>query len=192
MGQEIVTGTGLSSWLSGWLKRIESEQPGAQLSISSKLKDEAQAALAAIDEALKPAHDGLVMRWLSALGTLTATRPDEADAIGKARAYATMLEFPTSAFNRRSLDAAARKFKFFPSYSELCEHLEAETAEAKRIRHQLRRLIALPVEDCQPRGRWSDLSDEQRAEFSRLMGSFRGTRGPEISGVANETQERAT
>ena len=192
MGQEIVTGTGLSSSLKSLLARIETEQPGAPLSISSTARAEAQAALAAVDEALRPAPEGLALRWLTALGTLTATRPDEADAAGKARAYATMLEFPTSAFNRRSLDAAARKFRFFPSYAELCEHLEAETAEAKRIRHQLRRLIALPVEDRQPRGRWSDLSDEQRAEFSRLMGSFRGTRGPEILGVANETRERAT
>lgn len=176
MSQDLVIGTALSSLLKNWLARIETEQPGAQLTISSTVRDEAQAALAAIDDALKSAPEGLVMRWLSALGTLTATRPDEADAVGKARAYAAMLEFPASAFNRASLNAAARKFRFFPSYAELCEHLEAETAGTKTLRHQLRRLVALPVSERTAGTRWSQLTPEQRAEFDRLMAGFRGTR----------------
>lgn len=176
MGQEIAVGTGLSSSLKNLLARIETEQPGAPLSISSTAKAEAQAALAAVDEALRPAPEGLALRWLTALGTLTATRPDEADAAGKARAYATMLEFPASAFSKASLDAAARKFRWFPAYAEVCEHLEAEVAAAKAQRHQLRRAVALPVAEHQPRGRWSEMTAEQRAEFDRLMAGFRGTR----------------
>lgn len=148
------------------------------MSISSTAKAEAQAALMAVDEALRPAPEGLALRWLTALGTLTATKPDEADAAGKARAYATMLEFPASAFTKSSLGAAARKFRWFPAFAEVCEHLEAETAEAKALRHQLRRAVSLPVAEHQPRGRWSEMTDEQRAEFDRLMAGWRGQRGP--------------
>lgn len=139
---------------------------------------EARAAMAAVDAALQPAPIDLVKRWLEALGALVAAAPGEAEAARKIHAMATMLEFPASAFNRASLNAAARKFRFFPSYAELCEHLEAETAEAKRLRHQLRRAVALPVAEHQPRGRWSEMTDEQRAEFDRLMAGWRGQRGP--------------
>ncbi len=198
MAQEIAAATGLSSSLNGWLRRIETEQPGSRPSIPSAVRNEAEAALSAIDEALKPAPEALVLRWLTALGTLTATRPDEADASGKVRAYAAMLELPASAFTRRSLDAAARRFRFFPSYAELTEHLEAETADARRTRHQLRRLAALPVADSSPAGqRWSELTAEQREQFEMLMAPFRRPRGeaspeewtagPEIRSPISET-----
>ena len=132
----------------------------------------------------------MALRWITALGTLTATRPEEADALGKARAYAAMLEFPASAFNRSSLDAAARKFRWFPSYAEVCEHLEAETAEAKRLRHQLRRIVALPVQDDRPPPRYQDLSPEQRAQFEEIMAPFR--RGRKEADADAEAQETAT
>lgn len=193
MAQELVTATALSSSLNGWLKRIETEQPGAQLSISSTLKSEAQSALAAIDEALRPAPEPLVLRWLTALGTLTATKPDEADATGKARAYATMLEYPASAFTKASLAVAARKFRWFPSFAEVCEHLEAETAETKRVRHQLRRLLAQPVEDDRPPVRYSELTDDQRAEVDRQLAKLRGlTSRPEIPAHGSEMGMEAT
>jgi len=134
--------------------------------------------MAAADAALQPAPGELVERWLEALGALVAVAAGEAEAARKIRAMTTMLEFPASAFNRSSLNSAARRFKFFPSYAELCEHLEVETAEAKRLRHQLRRAVALPVAEHQPRGRWSEMSAEQRAEFNRLMAGWRGERGP--------------
>lgn len=196
MGQEIATATGLSSSVKGWLARIEREPPGTPLSICSRTKTEATAALAAIDEALKPAAEGVALRWITALGTLTATRPEEADALGKARAYAAMLEFPANAFNRASLDAAARKFRWFPSYAEVCEHLEAETAEAKRLRHQLRRLVALPVKDDRPPPRYRDLAPEQRAQFDEIMAPLRRGRkeadeAPQAEGRADPDSERA-
>lgn len=173
MGREIATATASSSLVRNWLARIEREPPGTPLSICSRTQTEATAALAAIDEALKPAAEGVALRWITALGTLTATRPEEADALGKARAYAAMLEFPASAFNRASLDAAARKFRWFPSYAEVCEHLEAETAEAKQMRHRLRRLVALPVQDDRPPAKYSALTAEQRAQFDAIMAGFR-------------------
>lgn len=122
---------------------------------------------------------------MAALGTLCAGKPDEADAAAKIRAYAAMLEFPASAFSRSSLDAAARRFKFFPAYAELVEHLEAEVAAAKAQRHQLRRAVALPGEGSRPVGKWSTMTDEQKADFEATMAKFRSrfasdaSRGPE-------------
>ena len=177
--------TDLSFSLSALLARMQTEQPGAPLAISSTQKVEAERALAAIEAALQPAPQALALRWISALGTLTASKPGEADGDAKARAYAAMLEYPASAFSRASLDAAARKFRWFPSYAEVCEHLEAEVAAAKAQRHQLRRAIALPAEGSRPVGRWSTMTDAQKAEFEATMAKFRSrfasgaSRGPE-------------
>ena len=173
MAQDLARATALSQSLSGLLARIATEQPGAPLEISSTQRAEAERALAAIDAALQPAPQALIERWVAALGTLCAGKPDEADAAAKIRAYAAMLEFPASAFSRSSLDAAARRFKFFPAYAELVEHLEAEVAAAKDQRHQLRRAIALPAEGSRPVGKWSLMTDEQKAEFEATMARFR-------------------
>lgn len=173
MAQDLAIATALSFSLSALLARMQTEQPGAPLAISSTQKAEAERALAAIEAALQPAPQALALRWISALGTLTATKPGEADGDAKARAYAAMLEYPGSAFSRASLDAAARKFRWFPSYAEVCEHLEAEVAAAKAQRHQLRRAVALPAEGSRPVGKWSTMTDEQKAEFESTMAKFR-------------------
>jgi hypothetical protein len=193
MAQDLAIATALSSSLKGLLARIETEQPGAPMPASSRLKAEAQSALAAVDEALKPAPEALALRWLTALGTLTATRTDEADATGKARAYATMLEYPASAFTKSSLGVAARKFRWFPSFAELCEHLEAETAETKRLRHQLRRVMALPVQDDSPPPRYSDLPPDQRQRVDKILDDIRASlRSPAAGPPDDETTGGAT
>ena len=74
--------TGLSFSLSALLGRMQTEQPGAPLAISSTQKAEAERALAAIEAALQPAPQALALRWISALGTLTASKPGEADGFG--------------------------------------------------------------------------------------------------------------
>lgn len=154
---------------------------------------EAKRVIAGVDEALKPAPAEAVERWLEALGALVAAAPGEAEAARKIRAMSVMLEYPASAFNRRSLDAAARRFKFFPAYAELCEHLEAEIAETKRLRHQLRRVLALPVQDDRPPPRYSELSDDQRAEVDRQLAKLRGlTSRPEIPAQGSEIGREAT
>lgn len=186
MAQDLARATALSQSLSGLLARIATEQPGAPLEISSTQRAEAERALAAIDAALQPAPQALIERWVAALGTLCAGKPDEADAAAKIRAYAAMLEFPASAFSRSSLDAAARRFKFFPAYAELVEHLEAEVAAAKAQRHQLRRAIALPAEGSRPVGKWSTMTDEQKAEFEATMAKFRSRFASDASRSAED------
>lgn len=193
MGQEIVTGTGLSSSLRSALGQIANAQPGERSSISSKTMTEAREAAAGVEQALRPAPPEVAERWLEALGVLCAASPQEADAARKVRAIALMLEFPARCFNRASLNAAARRFKFFPSYSEVCEHLEAEASELKRLRHDLRRLMSMPVEDDRQPPRYSDLSDEQRAEVDRHLASLRSlSTRQEIVPQDRETQKEAT
>jgi hypothetical protein len=187
MAQDLApNATGLSFSLSALLGRMQTEQPGAPLAISSTQKAEAERALAAIEAALQPAPQALALRWITALGTLTASKPGEADGSAKAQAYAAMVEFPASAFTRASLDAAARKFRWFPSYAEVCEHLEAEVAAAKAQRHQLRRAVALPGEGSRPVGKWSAMTDEQRAEFEATMAKFRSRFASDASRSAED------
>ena len=197
MSNSLAIATVLSPSLRRALDRIATEQPGAALSISSTTKSDAETALAAIERALEPAPRQTVERWIEALGALTAAPQGEDEAARKTRAYAAMLEFPPQAFSRRSLDTAARKFRFFPSYAELAEHLEAETADLKTTRHQLRRAVALPVADHRPAGKWAAMTPEQREEFDRIMERARealkspaaktSTAGGEIGAPVSET-----
>ena len=66
-----------------------------------------------------------VEEWLVALGMLTASKGDDAEA--KLAAYIPLLaaRFEAAAFTQASLEAVAARCKFFPSYSEIVEHLGA-------------------------------------------------------------------
>lgn len=189
MGQEIAIGTDLPFSLRSALQRIEREPPGTRFSISSQTRSQAIAAASAIDAALKSAPPEQAERWLEALGLLTATNPDDGDAKLKIHAISRMLEFPARCYNRSSLDAAARRFRFFPAYSEICDHLEGEARELKRQRHDLRRVLALPVQDDRPPPRYQDLTPEQRAAFDAAMAPFRRGR-KEADAEAQEAAAR--
>jgi hypothetical protein len=64
-------------------------------------------------------------RWLNDLADLTAGQQPLAEAKTKLAAMAPALaeEFDASAFNRGSLVYAARRCKFFPTFSEACDAL---------------------------------------------------------------------
>ena len=163
------------------------------MSISSRTMAEATQAAAGVDGALKPAPAEVVERWLEALGTLVSAASGEAEAARKIRAMSVMLEFPARCFNRASLDAAARRFKFFPSYAELCEHLEAEASELKRLRHDLRRLRALPIADEAPPERYADLPPDQRQRVDKILDDIRASlRSPTAGPPDDETTGGAT
>lgn len=193
MPNSLAIATGLSPSLRSALAKIESAQPGERLSISSRTMAEATQAAAGVDETLKPAPAEVVERWLEALGTLVSAAPGEAEAARKIRAMSVMLEFPARCFNRASLDAAARRFKFFPSYAELCEHLEAEASELKRLRHDLRRLRALPIADEAPPERYADLPPDQRQRVDKILDDIRASlRSPAAGPPDDETTGGAT
>lgn len=178
--------TGLSQSLASWLRRTETEQAGFLIPIPPSARAEAERALAAIDASLQPAPREIVDRWVAALGTLVAGgNLTVEEARVKGAAYAAMLNYPRSAYTRSSLDTAARACKWFPSYAELCQLLDAEVAEAQRQRHLLRRAVTATVESEKPVGKWSTMTDAQKAEFEATMAKFRSrfasdaSRGPE-------------
>jgi len=173
MAQDLARATAFSQSLGNWLQRAETETPGSQLSIPPSVRAEAERALQAIDDALQPAPQATVERWLGALGTLVAGQLSAEDARTRIAAYAAMLNYPRHAYTRSSLDAAARSCKWFPSYAEVCQLLDAEVAAAHRQRHLLRRAIAAPVEGDRPVGRYSAMTDAQKAEFDAAMAKFR-------------------
>lgn len=177
MAQDIARATAFSQSLESLLRRIETETPGSPLLIPASARAEAERALVAVEEALEPAPQATVERWLSALGALVAGQMSAEDARTRIGAYAAMLAYPRSAYTRSSLDAAARACKWFPSYAEVCQLLDAEVAAAQRQRHLLRRALAAPVEGSRPAGKWSAMTDEQRREFERLMSKWRTGHG---------------
>lgn len=110
-----------------------------------RLRPAAESALAAVNAELVPASDAALRKWLSSLAVLVAGgRSSAEDAEIKLKAYAAMLDgkMPVCAFTRDTLDRAARKFKFLPSYAELTELLSAivspKTARANRLAYVLK------------------------------------------------------
>jgi hypothetical protein len=168
MAQDLARATVFSQSLGNWLQRAETETPGSQLSIPPSVRAEAERALQAVEDALQPAPQATVERWLGALGTLVAGQLSAEDA------------------RTRSLDAAARSCKWFPSYAEVCQLLDAEVAAAHRQRHLLRRAIAAPVEGDKPVGRYSAMTDAQKAEFDTAMAKFRSRFASDASRSAED------
>lgn len=70
-------------------------------------------------------------KWLIRLGTLCAGQTSVADAKAKIAAYVELLDYPLGCFTTQTLEAAARQFKWLPSYAELTEFLDGEAARAK-------------------------------------------------------------
>ena len=120
-----------------------------------RLRPAAESALAAVNAELVPASDAALRKWLSSLAVLVAGgRSSAEDAEIKLNAYAGMLQgkMPVCAFTRDTLDRAARRFKFLPSYAELTEFLSSvvspKTARASRLAYVLK--LPLPEPPGQP------------------------------------------
>lgn len=103
--------------------------------------------LAEVREALRPASKATIRKWLASLAVLVAGgRTTADDAKIKLDAYVAMMEghMPVCAFTRDSLDRAARKFKFLPSYAELVELLSAVTDPKRGRERRLVHVLNLP------------------------------------------------
>ena len=90
-----------------------------------------------------PTDSAVVARWLTGIGMLVIGQLSEDEANAKIRAYVALLapDYPPSSFGAASLKAFAARCKFFPSYSEVVEHLEGWTA---------------PRRDSKPVAEWTD------------------------------------
>lgn len=117
----------------------------APATISAEIASAAAVDLSRLDAALaaesKPAA---VRQWLARLGVLCTSKmsADEAESI--VREYVAVLKYPACCYTESSLDAIARKCKWFPSYAELCDALDAELHRLKTIRAGLA-ILAKPT-----------------------------------------------
>lgn len=130
-----------------------------------------------------------VAEWLSQLGVLCASQKmSVADAKEKLVAYATGLDFPTECFTQKSLYVAARHFKWFPTFSEVCDWLEKYIATARVMHDRIRALanadltptaLAAPV-----KGPFiKDMPEAQRDEYIAQMKGLKSRL--EAAGVGN-------
>ena len=107
--------------------------------VTDKMRLEAERAAQELKEALRPARQSDVELWLASLGSMTAGRKHDDDAEISIQATAAMLDdMPSAVFTGETLKKALRRFKWWPSFAELSEFLDAEKAplvmQAKRLR----------------------------------------------------------
>ncbi len=98
---------------------------------------EAGQAAHALAVQLSPSPLGVRLHWLSGLGILIAGNMPLDDVKAKVAAYAAGLSHPSVCFTDETRFAAARRFKWWPSFSELAQFLDGEAAP---LRERLRRL----------------------------------------------------
>jgi len=128
------------------VRRAEWKPPAV---IPDSLRAEARGVLARVD--LENKADGRsIAEWVGKLGILVAGNMTADDARAKMAAYGSMLagQYPRAMLTRDGLDRAARAFKWFPSYSELSEHLDREFRRMQRERRRLEALAGEPAPEA--------------------------------------------
>ncbi len=120
----------------------------------------------ALADWMRPADDDTVRRWLGELGVLVAGAMGVDEARAKLGAFTSLIadDYPRAAFTRRTLATAARRFKFFPAFSELCDFLDETAAE---LRSKVNRIQALAAPQCQ-RQREAEAEPVSLAERQRV------------------------
>lgn len=137
--------------------------------VPAKVKAEASRMIAPFHAALAAAPRMLVAHWLTQLGILVAGNMPVADAKAKVAGYVADLDFPALCFTDATRAAAAREFKWFPSFAELSEFLE-KIAKPHRARlYRIKTIAGRPVRPDERRKGWSDLSPAERLAHDELM-----------------------
>ena len=99
---------------------------------SQQERDDASAFLPIAQQSCRTASATDARKWLTTLGTLVAGNMPVQDARAKLTAYVGLLEMPVGMMTREALDRAGRRFKWFPTYSELAEFVDSEKAALSR------------------------------------------------------------
>lgn len=133
--------------------------------VGEALARQAVAALAKWPERYQPATRETKLQWLVELGLAVAGNFTPADAAAKAELMARLVEHPVCCFSEASFRRVAAKFKFWPSYAELKEALDAELHRQKTFEARLRALLRPAPQIEQPRtGKtWAEMTDDERA-----------------------------
>lgn len=134
--------------------------------ITPAMHDEARAVIAETEGFLRPAAPDTVRRWLAAFGPTVAGRMPEAEIRVRLQAYETALDAPPCCYTKRSLQMAARRFKFFPSVSELCELFDEITLPHRTAIARARRVLQEPAREPVARG---ERTEADRARVAELV-----------------------
>lgn len=104
----------------------------------------------ALRDWMRPADDETVRQWLGDLGVLIASAMTVDEARAKLAAYTSLLteDYPRAAFTRRTLATAGRRFKYFPTFGELCDFLDDTRGD---LRVKVGRVQALAKPQQPPR-----------------------------------------
>lgn len=93
------------------------------------------------------AENRVAMTWLAQVGILSAGKMSVDEAKARISAYVALLDFPAVCYGPESLKRAGSKFKFFPSFAEVEEHLSREVWWVKAQAYRLQRIGAEPKPD---------------------------------------------
>lgn len=107
--------------------------------VSDAARDEARRALDALAPLTAAATRVAIVPWISRLGAMTGAPMTADEARVKAELLASNLaeEYPAGVFTPETMRAAAKAFKWFPSYAELCERLDLEARKLRRLKERL-------------------------------------------------------
>jgi hypothetical protein len=133
--------------------------------ITPSMHDEARALILETEQFLRPAGPDTVRRWLAAFGPTVAGRMPEAEIRVRLQAYETALDAPVCCYTKRSLQMAARRFKFFPSVSELCELFDEITRPHRDAIAKAKRVLQTPAQVATPRGPRTEADKQRVAEL---------------------------
>lgn len=141
--------------------------------VPTDLQREAAAALPGLLDWMQSGDDDTVRRWLGDLGVLVAGAMGADEARAKLVAYTSLIadDYPRATFTRRTLAAAARRFKFFPSFSELCDFLDETRGDLRTKLDRLQRLATPLRKRQEPEDEPVSLDQRQRAgELFGMLG----------------------
>jgi hypothetical protein len=140
------------------------------LLLTASVRAEAEAIVAAADDALQPAEPDTVRRWLLALGPLVAGSMPLAEVQTKLAGYVAVIDAPAPCFTKRTLQAAALRFKWFPSVAELGELFAEVTLPIRSSRSDALRVLQGPAA---PKGLRKAVDDEAFKRFERQWAEFK-------------------
>lgn len=164
--------------------------------IPAPLREEAEGLLGRLQAQLRPADKRVVADWLASLGTLCAGQMSAEEARMKVSAYADLIDLPAPCFTRATLREAAARFKFWPSYSEICQLFSFRLLCLKDQVAELERLVAHqdieePKRIAPPPPPKPKTQEEWMAERKVIDAAWRGIRDqlpdmPKIEAVPGE------
>jgi len=135
---------------------------------TTEVRNEAMRKLSEAEAVLVKASTETVRRWLLTLGALTAGKMSVRDAEVKITAYQNFIDHPEKCFTEATLKSAARRFKWFPSFSEVSLFLDRECRDERVLARRLRNIADGPTYDLPVQAPLK----ERQAQIKRLAKEF--------------------